>query len=215
MSDPGLSRMRIRVGFSTEQPNKHSIIAAIDGEPMGNLTKKVKKKKSRQAKAKFTSLVTIATTVAFLNAASSVYLREIYNIKTLLPSWGLSKQDVVFKVGDLMILRKELALKILVDLNLLVTEQVRQVAMLALVGAAVYMIGKKWSERMALFLFVVGMWGVLYYAFLYAIIKWPSSLLAKDVLALVPLPVIVPVYMPLLLSAMTCVGGLFLILKSK
>lgn len=182
---------------------------------MGNLTKKVKKKKSRKAKAKFTSLVIIATAVAFLNAAAAVYLREIYNIKTLLPSWGLNKQDIVFRFGDLMVLKQDLALKILVDTNLLVTEQIRQIAMLALVAAAVYMIGKKWSERVFLMLFVVGLWGVLYYAFLYAIIKWPTSLLSKDVIALVPMPVIVPVYMPLLLSALTFIAGLFLILRSK
>lgn len=190
-------------------------VAAIDGELMGNLTKKVKKKKSRKAKAKFTSLVVIATTVAFLNAAAAVYLREIYNIKTLLPSWGLNKQDIVFKFGDLMVLKQDLALKILVDTNLLATEQIRQIAMLTLVGAAVYMIGKKWSERASLMLFVVGLWGVLYYAFLYAILKWPTSLLSKDVISLVPMPVIVPVYMPLLLSALAFVGGLFFILRSK
>jgi len=182
---------------------------------MGNLTKKVKKKKSRQAKAKFTSLVTTAMAVAFINATSSVYLREIYNVKTLLPSWGIAKKDIIFSVGDLMILNRDIALKILVDMNLLVAEQIRQVAAIALILVIVYMIGKSWFDRLSLLMFVGGLSGMLYYAFLFALLRWPSSLLSKDILVMVPTPVIVPIYMPVLLSALAFLGGAFLVFKKK
>jgi hypothetical protein len=182
---------------------------------MGSLTKKAKKRKSRKAKAKLTSLVTIATSVAFLHAASTFYLREVYNIKTLAPSWGIPKGDIVFSFGDLAILKKDIALRLLADTNLLAAEQIRLAAILALMCTIVYMVGKGWFDRMSLFLFVAGLWGILYYAFLFALLRWPDSLFSKDVITLFPLPVIVPVYMPLLLSGVILAGGALLVLKRK
>ncbi|MBE0447226.1 MAG: hypothetical protein IBX64_03845 [Actinobacteria bacterium] len=182
---------------------------------MGSLTRRFKKRKSRKAKARLTSLITIATSVAFLHAASAFYLREVYNIKTLAPSWGIAKGDIIFSVGDLMILKNDVALKILVDTTLLTTEQIRLAAILMLVLAMVYNIGKSWFDRVSLFLFVVGLWGVLYYAFLFALLRWPDSLLSKDVITLFPLPVIVPVYIPLLFSLLVLVGSTFLVFKKN
>lgn len=182
---------------------------------MGKLTNKVKKKKSRKTKAKLFSLIAIAVSIAFLHAASSVYLREVYNVKTLFPSWEIAKNDIIFQLGDLMVLDRDVGLKMLVDTNLLVAEQVRQIALFLLIGVLAHMTGKGWFDRISLFLFIGGLSCVLYYLFLFALLRWPTSLLAKDVITLLPTPVIVSVYMPLLLSALAFTGSIFLVLRKK
>jgi hypothetical protein len=182
---------------------------------MGNLTKKVKKKKTRKARAKLISLLIIGMTVAFMQSAAALYLRDIYNVKTLLPSWKIPARDIIFAVGDLTVLKRDLAYKILVDQNVLVAEQIRLVATIALIGAIAYMLGKSSLDRISHLLFIGGLSGVFYYVFMFALMRWPTSLLAKDVIALIPTPIIVPVYIPLLLSAVVLTGGTFLVFKKK
>ncbi len=182
---------------------------------MGNLTNKVKKKKSRQKKIKIVSLVTIATAVAFFHAASALYLREMFNVKTLLPMWEIPKSDTIFTVGDLTILKYDMAVKILGDNILVISEQIQLVAILLLFAAVVYMIGKSMLDRFALFMFVGGLFSILYYGFLFALLRWPDSLLSKDVISFLPTPVIVPVYMPILLGALVFIGGVLLVFKKK
>ncbi|NCO66459.1 MAG: hypothetical protein COW32_00160 [Candidatus Aquicultor secundus] len=182
---------------------------------MGNLTKKVKKKKSRKTKAKIASLVTISLAMGFLNTAAAFYLRQVYNAKTLLPPTGISRRDVIFNVGDITILDKAVALKILVDSDLLIAEEIRQVAIVALLVAFVYLLGKDMLDRVGLFIFIGGLSSLLYYVFLFAFTRWPSSLLSKDIIAVVPNPIIVPTYIPLVLSVVSVVGGSLLVFKRK
>jgi len=182
---------------------------------MSNLTKKVKKKKSRQTKIKFLMLVTVAVALSFLNAASAFFLRKLYNTSTLLPSFGIAKSGVMFSFGDLTVLKHEMAFKILGDKDLLYAEQAREFAILALIFVLAYIIGKTWLERVSILLFIGGLFGALYYAFIYAFLKWPTSLVSRDIIALLPTPVIVPIYMPILLSALVFVGGFFLVFKKK
>jgi hypothetical protein len=173
------------------------------------------KKGERQEKLRRASLVAAGAAIGFMHAASTIYLREIYNIKSLLPAWGLKASDYMANYGDFAILTRNVALKILVDNNLLVMEQTRQVATLLILVALVYLVGKDPKERMSLFMFVGGIAGVLYHAFLYALLHWPTSLSDKDVILLVPNPVIAPTYIPLLVSGLALGGGFFLLFKKK
>ncbi len=182
---------------------------------MGNLTKKVKKKKSRKTKAKIASLVIISIAMGFLNTVAAFYLRQVYNAKTLLPPTGISKRDVIFNVGDVTVLNNAVTLKILVDSSLLVAEEIRQVATVALLIAFVYLLGKDMLDRIGLFIFIGGLSSLLYYLFLFGFTNWPNSLLSKDIIALVPNPIIVPTYIPLVLSVMSLIGGTLLVFKRK
>jgi hypothetical protein len=182
---------------------------------MGSAEDKAKKKKERQEKIRKASLVLIAATIGFLHAASTIYLRGIYNIKSLLPSWGLKAGDYIINQGDFAVLTRKVAVKILVDNNLLVIEQTRQIAMLMLSVSVIYLVGKDARERTSLLLFVGGLAGVLYHVFLYSLLHWPNSLVAKDVIFLVPNPIVAPFYIPLLLSALAFAAGTFLLFKKK
>ncbi|MCL6472581.1 MAG: hypothetical protein K6T91_07165 [Firmicutes bacterium] len=182
---------------------------------MGNLTNKVKKKKARQKKAKFVSLFVISAAIAFFHATSTIYLRQLFNVKTLLPAGDIPKTDTIFNVGDLMVLKYEMGLKILNDKSFLLAEQIRPGAILLLLLVVIYMVGKEKLDRLGLFLYISGLFSVAYYAILYGFLGWPDSLLAKDVVSFLPVPIIVPVYMPVLLSLLVFMVGFFLVFKKK
>jgi hypothetical protein len=60
--------------------------------------------------------------------------------------------------------------------------------------------------RWAIFLWTFAIWDLTYYVTLCATIRWPSSLTALDVLFLIPIPWISPVWFPLLVSTL-CIAA--------
>ena len=63
--------------------------------------------------------------------------------------------------------------------------------------------------RWATFLWTFAIWDLTYYATLYATVRWPSFLTDPDVLFLIPIPWISPVWFPLLVSTL-CVAVVLL-----
>ncbi len=56
--------------------------------------------------------------------------------------------------------------------------------------------------RAAVFLWVFAIWDIIYYATLWATIRWPVALSDPDVLFLIPVPWLSPVWFPLLVSGL-------------
>lgn len=123
----------------------------------------------------FTVLI-FSIAMAYLESAVVVYLRELYY-----PN-GFTFPLILIPDKILMIeLGRELA-----TITMLVT-----IAMIA---------GKIFTERVAFFLFVFGVWDIFYYLWLKVCINWPESLLTDDLLFLIPVPWISPVLAPVLVS---------------
>lgn len=78
-------------------------------------------------------------------------------------------------------------------------------AMLAGIALAA---GRNFSERVAAFAVVFGLWDISFYAFLKLLIQWPESLSTWDILFLIPLPWVGPVWAPILVSLTMIVCGL-------
>src|ERR1700758_1806064 len=57
--------------------------------------------------------------------------------------------------------------------------------------------------RWAMFLWTFAIWDVTYYVTLWAIIRWPSSITDSDVLFLIPVVWVSPVWFPLLVSTLS------------
>lgn len=55
-------------------------------------------------------------------------------------------------------------------------------------------------RRFAAFLFVFGIWDIFYYAWLWVMLAWPPSLFTWDILFLIPMPWVGPVWSPILIS---------------
>jgi hypothetical protein len=86
-------------------------------------------------------------------------------------------------------------------------EIVREAASLLLLGAAARLAGRRFLERLAAFMVLFGEWDLLYYAFLKLTIGWPASLAELDILFLIPVPWVGPVWAPCLVSlALVSVG---------
>ena len=79
-------------------------------------------------------------------------------------------------------------------------ERYREVATLVVMLAPAMLYGNRIFERVVAYAIVFGLWDLAYYAFLYIILEWPTSLLTYDVLFLLPTLWVAPVICPVLVS---------------
>ncbi len=132
---------------------------------------------------RFVGLTVLAIAFAFVEASVVVYLRGW---------WGI--EDLIADVPPL-------------DRRIAVVELGREVATLALLCGAGWAVGKTWPSRWGFAFFAFGLWDIFYYVWLKVLLDWPSSLLAPDILFLVPLPWWGPVLSPVLIAILCIVGG--------
>ncbi len=85
---------------------------------------------------------------------------------------------------------------------LLKVEVYREVATIFVLVSVALLAAPNRQGRWAMFLWTFAIWDVAYYATLFATIRWPSSLTDIDVLFLIPVPWISPVWFPLLVSTL-------------
>ena len=69
---------------------------------------------------------------------------------------------------------------------LLPTEQGREVATIVMLAAVAWLGATTARARFGAFLVIFGVWDVVYYIALYAMLRWPPSLMTTDVLFLIP-----------------------------
>lgn len=79
-------------------------------------------------------------------------------------------------------------------------EIVREAATLLLLASGARLAGRSFLERFAAFMILFGIWDLLYYAFLKPLLGWPQSLTDWDILFLLPVPWLGPVWAPCLVS---------------
>ena len=126
-------------------------------------------------RAKVACLAAFAVAMAFVEAAVVVYLREIIGAGSVFPMKEIPASLLVVEVG-----RETATIVILVS-----------VAILSVRGGL---------RRMGAFLLAFAAWDIFYYLWLYAMIGWPAGLADWDVLFLIPLPWVGPVWSVLLIS---------------
>ena len=124
----------------------------------------------------FVWMAVLFIAMAFLESAVVVYLRALYY-----PS-GFDFPLVVM------------------DRALWTTEIGREMATLILLFAPGALLTRRALERFAWFCFGFGVWDIFYYVWLKALLDWPTSLVTADLLFLVPIPWIGPVWCPIVVS---------------
>jgi hypothetical protein len=82
-------------------------------------------------------------------------------------------------------------------------EAFREAATMIMLVTVALLAAAKARERWGSFLWAFAAWDLTYYAGLWAILRWPSSLKDYDVLFLLPVPWVAQVWFPLLVSALT------------
>jgi len=114
--------------------------------------------------------------MAFLESAVVVYLRALYYPEGFdFPLVAMSNTLVGTEIG-----REAATILMLIAVPALVT----RVAL----------------ERFAWFCFGFGVWDIFYYVWLKVLLDWPSSLFSRDLLFLIPVPWVGPVWAPCVIS---------------
>ena len=134
------------------------------------------------SKGRLAWVAVFAVTMAFLESAVVVYLREIFY-----PD-GFS-----FPI-------------VLIPEALGAIEIGREASTMVMLLAVAFLAGKDRWERFLVFSLAFGIWDIFYYVWLWVFLRWPPSLLTWDILFLVPVPWIGPVLAPLIISV-CLVGG--------
>ncbi len=108
--------------------------------------------------------------MGWLEAVVVVYIRGLLRI---------TRTDVMPTTEE--ILRRMAELPWLVR-----TEQTREVATIVMLGAVAWLAARRLGGRLGAFLICFGVWDIVYYTGLFALLGWPPSLTTKDVLFLIP-----------------------------
>ena len=114
--------------------------------------------------------------MAFLESAVVVYLREIYY-----------PQGFRFPLSP-------------IDANIAITEIFREVATIIMLITVGFLSGKSFSSKFAWFLYSFAIWDIFYYIFLKLLLNWPETLMTYDILFLIPISWVGPVIAPILVS---------------
>jgi hypothetical protein len=137
-----------------------------------------------------------AASFGFLEAVVVVYLRAAVG---LLPGYQGTLADVVRMSGD--VYQQSQAIN-QIPKSLLTLEVLREASTILMLLSVALLTSAKSRARAAVFLWTFAIWDIVYYAALWATVRWPLSLSDPDVLFLIPVPWLSPVWFPLLVSAL-------------
>jgi len=84
-------------------------------------------------------------------------------------------------------------------------EMTREAATIVMLITLAIVGGSSWLDRIMVFLWIFAFWDLFYYVSLYVLLKWPPKLTTTDVLFLIPVPWIAPVWFPVGISTLTIV----------
>jgi hypothetical protein len=87
-------------------------------------------------------------------------------------------------------------------------EAMREAATIIMLVSVALLAASKARARWAMFLWTFAIWDIVYYVGLWGLVGWPNSLRDPDVLFLIPVPWLAPVWFPVLVSGLMIVAVL-------
>jgi hypothetical protein len=145
----------------------------------------------------WTTITAFTLAMAMLEAICVVYIRAILNIAP-----GPVELDA--SVGAMMMRQHPW---------LIPTEQWREAATMIMLAALAALAGRSHRQRLGVWLYAFGLWDIFYYVWLRLFIQWPESLRTSDVLFLIPVPWVSPVFVPVAIATGMVAGGLWLMAR--
>ena len=137
-----------------------------------------------------------AAAFGFLEAVVVVYLRAAAG---LLPGYQGTRSHIIVLSGDFDQPSQGITQ---FPESLLTLEVFREAATILMLLSVAFLSSAKSSVRAAVFLWAFAIWDIVYYAALWATVRWPHSLTDSDVLFLIPVPWFSPVWFPLFVSGL-------------
>lgn len=174
-------------------------------------------KHTKEIKEYLDKIIAVALfSIAFglVEAMVVIYLRQILattNYDIFTNTLQLSTKAVLFSLGFVVFLRPE----VLSAWDTLHLELFREAVTIVMLISLAWATGKTWREKLAFFLLSFGTWDIFYYIWLNRFIGWPASLLNIDILFLIPVPWMAPIFMPILISLLMIVTSFYLLSYSS
>jgi hypothetical protein len=140
-------------------------------------------------KRRLAALFLYAAAMAFVEAAVVVYIRLLYPAGSFRGTIPFSQ--LVYR-----------------------TEVLREAATIVMLLAVAYVAFDRLRLRVLTFFWIFAVWDLSYYVFLKLILGWPPSLTTPDVLFLIPIPWIAPVWVPLAVWSTGFVAAGYMLAKS-
>lgn len=140
-----------------------------------------------------------AMAFGFLEAAVVVYLRAAIG---LLPEAGVK---LAYAVGPPAVPYQQMNLLNGLTNRLLHIEVMREATTMVMLASVALLASARARGRWAMFLWTFAVWDITYYAGLWVLVRWPASLRETDVLFLIPVPWLAPVWFPVIVSGLMIV----------
>jgi hypothetical protein len=139
----------------------------------------------------------------YLEAAVVVYLRTIYDPirRQIHPERGPNDLFPLITSRQLGNAGPEHARRLVIEVG-------REAATMLMLAAVALAIARNLHQWIAAFAIVFGVWDITFYAFLKLMVHWPDSFSTWDILFLIPLPWVGPVWAPILVALTMIVCGL-------
>jgi hypothetical protein len=142
-------------------------------------------------KRKLFWLVVWGIAFAYIEASIVVYLRKIYY------PGGFSFPAVI------------------IEPDIAAVEIIREITTQVFMWTVAELSCRSFQCRLAVFMFLFGIWDIFYYVFLKAALNWPASLADWDILFLVPLPWVGPVWAPVVVSLGMIWAGTVILIRNE
>ena len=104
---------------------------------------------------------------------------------------------------------------VLIDANIAVIELVREAVTLLFMWAVAALTYRTLQCRIAVYMILFGVWDIFYYLFLKVFLSWPESIFTWDILFLLPLPWVGPVWAPVLVSMGLIYAGIVILYRHE
>jgi hypothetical protein len=155
----------------------------------------------QERRAAYASLWVLALAFGWIEASVVVYLREIYVREVSLHgrNYWAGLQVTLVSLPS----------------HLVTVEMAREACAILVLGAVAWLAGRRPADRAGAFLLSFGIWDLTYYAVLKLVVGWPETLSAWDILFLIPLPWVAPVWAPVTVAALFVAAGSYLFWTSE
>ena len=104
---------------------------------------------------------------------------------------------------------------VLLEADIAAVEMIREMATLVFMWAVAELSYRSFQCKLAAFMVLFGIWDIFYYVFLKAILNWPAGLAEWDILFLVPLPWVGPVWAPVVVSVGLIWAGTAILIRNE
>jgi hypothetical protein len=151
---------------------------------------------NQERRAAYANLWVLALAFGWIEASVVAYLREVYVRE-------VSLHGTSYLAGLQVTL-------VSLPSHLVAVEMAREACTILLLGAVAWLAGRRPADRAGAFLLAFGIWDLTYYAALRLVVGWPDSLSAWDILFLIPLPWVAPVWAPVTVAMLFVVAGSYL-----